>query len=90
MSVWLTYQPFFRSFVMALSGPLPLLVLLLDIHRHNRIPLAKCTKMDGLNPLKSHVASSSSSSSRANTSELHALSSGAPSSLQNGTVERQQ
>ena len=86
MSVWMTYQPLFRSFVMALSGPLPLLVVLLDIHRHNRIPLAKCTNANKLNPLESHVGSSS----RANTSELHALSSRAPSSLQNGTVEREE
>ncbi len=89
MSVWLTYQPFFRSVVIALSGPLPLLVVLLDIYRFNRIPLAKCTNSNELNPLESHVGSSSSSS-RANTSDLHALSSRATSSLQNGTVEREQ
>ena len=83
MSVWLTYEPFFRSFVMALSGPLPLLVVLFDIYRVNRIKLARCTNTNELDPPESHVGSSS----RAKSSELHALSSSPTLSLQNGTVE---
>jgi len=34
------YTPLFKAFASALSGPLPLLVVLFDIHRVNRIRLA--------------------------------------------------